>query len=182
MSLPFADKPEESRVYTDLKTLDLSQLSQDQFNILRQSMESQGVNGLEDEYRRLVLLQMAGNAFPTGPLNQSKIVVATVTDTSLTTLYQPNAGEVWRLIALSGTVVNRSGTIRSSFYFKDGTNEMDIALVDATSSVIRPMTDTDFRPLEIYVTNDVYMAVENSGTSGGTFDSINWLQYYIRIR
>ena len=183
MTLPFSDKPEKSRVYTDLKTLELSDLTQDEFNTLRQSMFSEGVNGLEDEYRRLVLLQMAANNFPAGPLNEMKIhTVRYTSGDPLTTLFQPNAGEVWRIVAISGTVTNRSGTVRSLFYFSDGTTNADFTLFDSGSSNLRPMSDNDYPDTAIFVTNDVYLSVVNTGSGGGTFDYVDWDVTVIRIR
>jgi len=61
MTLPFADKPEASRVYQDLKTKVLQNLTPDEFDSLKASMFSEGVNGLEDEYRRLLLLGLASD-------------------------------------------------------------------------------------------------------------------------
>ena len=183
MTLPFSDKPEKSRVYTDLKTLELSDLTQDEFNTLRQSMFSEGVNGLEDEYRRLVLLQMAANNFPTGPLNEQKIVTVRFTfGDSLTTLFRPNAGEVWRVVTISGTATNRSGTVRTIFYYSDGATDADFVLFDSGSSNLRPMSDNDYPDTAIFVTNDVYLSVENSGSGGGTFDYVDWDVNVIRIR
>ena len=102
MTLPFSDKPEKSRVYNDLKTLDLDELTQDQFDALRASMKSEGVNGLEDEYRRLVLLQMAGNIFPSGaPFGPLEIKQVTFTDAGEQVLLTPGVGEVWLITNFS---------------------------------------------------------------------------------
>ena len=183
MTLPFSDKPEKSRVYTDLKTLELSDLTQDEFNTLRQSMFSEGVNGLEDEYRRLVLLQMAANNFPTGPLNEMKKVRMTFTSGDpITPLFIPNPGEVWRIVAIAGGVNNRSGTIRTVFYYSDSSGDLDFVLFDASTSNLRPMGDNDYPDTAIFVTNDVYLSVVNTGSGGGTFDSVDWETVVIRIR
>ena len=98
MTLPFSDKPEKSRVYNDLKTLDLDELTGEQFDVLRASIKSEGVNGLEDEYRRLVLLQMAGNIFPTGaPFGRLQVISTDFTDAGNTDVFTPGPGEVWTL-------------------------------------------------------------------------------------
>ena len=69
MSLPFAVKPEESDIYQDLKGVKLADLTPTQFDQLRERLFSEGVNGAEDEYRRLLLLGLAGNAISTsGPV------------------------------------------------------------------------------------------------------------------
>lgn len=65
MTLPFADKPEVSRVYADLKTKKLSQITDTEINALKASIFAEGVNGTEDEYRRLLLLQLLTTGIPT---------------------------------------------------------------------------------------------------------------------
>lgn len=58
MTLPFADKPELSRVYADLKTKTLSQITSTELDALKESIFTEGVNGVEDELRRLLLVQL----------------------------------------------------------------------------------------------------------------------------
>ena len=65
MPLPFAPKPDVSRVYNDLKTKKLSQITDTELNALKESIFAEGVNGTEDEYRRLLLLQLLTTGIPT---------------------------------------------------------------------------------------------------------------------
>ena len=65
MPLPFADKPEGFRVYADLKTKKLSEITDTELNALKASIFAEGVNGTEDEYRRLLLLQLLTTGIPT---------------------------------------------------------------------------------------------------------------------
>ncbi len=82
MSLPFADKPEASSIYQDLKSLVLNDLTSNQFDEFRQRIFSEGVNGTEDEYRRLLLLGLASNKVSTsGPVGES-VTVYVDSDTS----------------------------------------------------------------------------------------------------
>ena len=82
MSLPFADKPEASSIYQDLKSLVLSDLTAVQFDELRDRIFSEGVNGTEDEYRRLLLLGLASSKVSTsGPVCES-VTVYVDNDTS----------------------------------------------------------------------------------------------------
>ena len=117
MTLPFSDKPELSRVYADLKTKKLSQLTSTEIDALKASIFSEGVNGAEDEYRRLLLLQLLSVGMPIttsgtldvnvkagAPLNAAQNV--NVSDTTGSgnpngIMFRPSAGEVYQLTALS---------------------------------------------------------------------------------
>jgi hypothetical protein len=180
MSLPFADRPEESRVYTDLKTLDLSDLTQNQFNTLRQSMESQGVDGLEDEYRRMVLLQMASNNFSTGPLAQNKVVNSTLSSSgTVTTIFRPNPGEVWQLMSLSGLATGRSGAIETNLYASTASvTHYQFLSISQSSNILTPMADAEFPNGPYYVTHSVFLSAEASGT----FTNVTYSSNVIRIR
>ena len=81
MSLPFADNPDKSSIYNDLKVKKLVDLSIDDFTAFRARMDAQGVDGLEDEYRRLLLLGLASNMMSvSGPIpNTQKIEAQTFT-------------------------------------------------------------------------------------------------------
>lgn len=77
MTLPFADKPELSRVYADLKTKTLSQITSTEIDALKESIFTEGVNGVEDELRRLLLVQLltTGIATSGGGGGTSNVVV-----------------------------------------------------------------------------------------------------------
>jgi len=99
MSLPFADKPEESRVYQDLKTKVLQNLLATEFDSLKASMFAEGVNGLEDEYRRLLLLGLASDKLSVaGPIEVKHVAVeisGSEDDPKL--FFRPEAGQIWSL-------------------------------------------------------------------------------------
>ena len=96
MSLPFADKPEESSIYQDLKSLVLSDLTADQFDELRNRIFSEGVNGTEDEFRRLILLGQASQKISSsGPIPGTGLVTDTdQTDSNIIVIKEPAKGEV----------------------------------------------------------------------------------------
>lgn len=162
MSLPFADRPEESRVYQDLKELDLSQLTSTQFDALESSMKAQGTAGLEDEYRRLVLLKLASDQlFTSGPLNEASNV--NITDTTGSgspkgTVFQPSAGQVWQFMGASTSTLNAT---RCDISLTDGTIEVIIGSEGTASTPFDP----DGTP-PIYVTNDVYMGYQMVSATG----------------
>ncbi len=105
MSLPFADKPEESSIYQDLKSLVLSDLTADQFDELRNRIFSEGVNGTEDEFRRLVLLGQASQKISSSGAipGTAKVVIIdygaspTPDDGAYYTMFTPSKGEVGEL-------------------------------------------------------------------------------------
>ena len=162
MTLPFSDKPEKSSVYNDLKTKTLDQITDADFNALEARMFAEGVNGLEDEYRRLVLLKLATDKlFTSGPQNQAENV--NITDTTGTgspkgTVFQPAAGQVWQFMGASTSTLNAA---RCDIFLTDGTIEVKIG-TEATSSA--PF-DPDGTP-PIYVTNDVYLGYQMVTATG----------------
>jgi hypothetical protein len=103
MSLPFADRPEESRVYQDLKTKVLTNLTADEFDSLKASMFAEGVSGLEDEYRRLLLLGLASDKISTsGPIPGTfQVVETSLTSASTFSAFTCPANEVYQIIAAS---------------------------------------------------------------------------------
>ena len=176
MTLPFSDKPEKSRVYNDLKTLDLDELTGDQFDALRASMKSEGVNGLEDEYRRLVLLQMAGNIFPTGaPFGRLQILQADLTAAGTEELFTPGPGEVWMItnvLQLSTYTGFSFGIIR----VKDNENGKVINIVDSTTTGTRIIGINE--PQYFGYGNELQATAGGTATGGTT----SYLVSIMRIR
>jgi hypothetical protein len=114
MTLPFAVRPEDSDIYQDLKGITLSDLTADQFDQLRERIFSEGVNGTEDEYRRLTLLgQAAQKISASGPIPGSDSVISVNSDTNnaIIPIKVPSKGEVWQLSSGSWTGSGISGTI-----------------------------------------------------------------------
>ena len=105
MSLPFADKPEASSIYQDLKSLSLADLTADQFDELRERIFSEGVAGAEDEYRRLLLLGQASQKISSSgaiPATAKVVIIDygashTPDDGAYYTMFTPAKGEVWEL-------------------------------------------------------------------------------------
>lgn len=103
MSLPFADKPDQSSIYQDLKTTVLQDLTPDQFDQFKSRMFAEGTHGLEDEYRRLILLGLASDKISTsGPLANTQFVESFNNPGSTGTfvLFTPSDGEVWQICAV----------------------------------------------------------------------------------
>lgn len=176
MTLPFSDKPEKSRVYNDLKTLDLDELTGDQFDALRASMKSEGVNGLEDEYRRLVLLQMAGNIFPTGaPFGRLQIVQADLSDAGVETIFIPGPGEVWTItnaLQLNTYTGWSFGIIR----VKDIETNRTINITDSTTAGNRILPINE--PQYFGYGNELNVQTGGTGTGG----TCSYLVSIMRVR
>ena len=113
MSLPFAVKPEDSDIYQDLKGITLADLTADQFDQLRERIFSEGVNGTEDEYRRLKLLgQAAQKISSSGPISGTGLVTdLDQTDSNIIVIKEPAKGEVWCVTGGSVTGTTISGTV-----------------------------------------------------------------------
>ena len=131
MTLPFADKPELSRVYADLKTKTLSQITSTELDALKASIFTEGVNGVEDELRRLLLVQLLTTGIATtggggggtqdvnivkgAPLAVSSIARYDVTTGGNVDLFTPSSGEVWQLIGASKTNDSNNSTYQQLF-------------------------------------------------------------------
>jgi len=131
MTLPFADKPESSRVYQDLKTKVLQNLTADEFDSLKSSMFSEGVNGLEDEYRRLLLLGLASDKISTsGPIPGTQFVDRFTHPGSggnTWNLFEPPQGEVCQLCAASIASFG-TGTSYIKLELRDVVNNQNVQL------------------------------------------------------
>jgi len=101
MTLPFADKPESSRVYQDLKTKVLQNLTPSDFDSLKASMFSEGVSGLEDEYRRLLLLGLASDKVSlSGPIPGTfQVIEVDVNNPTTFVAFACPANEVYQIVA-----------------------------------------------------------------------------------
>jgi hypothetical protein len=135
MTLPFSDKPEKSSIYQDLKTTTLQDLTPDQFDQFKERMFSEGVNGLEDEYRRLLLLGLASDKISTsGPLANTQFVnkVNNPGSAGTHTLFTPSDGEVWQICAV-GIQSFGTGTTYAKIEIKDN-NLGNAVQLDTVSS------------------------------------------------
>ena len=179
MTLPFADKPAMSRVYTDLKTKKLSQLTSTEIDALKASIFAEGVNGAEDEYRRLLLLQLLSIGVPIttsstldvdvkagAPLNAAQNV--NVSDTTGSgspngVLFRPSAGEVFELMSLSIPAIFNATDVRIKLS-DDAGIDVDIAIGNQTNKAMAISNS-----LPIYVTNDVYLKYFITSATGNCF-------------
>lgn len=179
MTLPFADKPEQSRVYADLKTKLLSQLTSTEIDALKGSIFSEGVNGAEDEYRRLLLLQLLSVGVPIttsstlnvdvtkgAPMDAAQNV--NISDTTGSgspngIIFRPSDGEVFQLQSISIASIFNASSVRMTLSDDAG---IDVIL-GSGSQTDKPITIET--PGPIYLTNDVYLKYFISSASGNCF-------------
>ncbi len=171
MSLPFADNPDKSSIYNDLKVKKLVDLSIDDFTAFRARMDAQGVDGLEDEYRRLLLLGLASNMMSvSGPIpNTQKIEAQTFTSQGYRNYLTPNKGEVFLIMGCSvASVTDLSGSYGIEIDINDGSNRVLLFDYASSSSSDQPIVEAgSFSPVYLTYPNTLRIRAE------GTFTSVN---------
>ena len=176
MPLPFAPKPDESKVYQSLTSVLLDDVTASQFDSLRATVYAQGSDGAEDEYRRLLLLALASNKYGFGPIDECTITKTRTTDNAKITIFQPEEHEVWQLIAAGATT---SGTSSANFTMaiEDGDSALPWFYMASDDSNVFFSGDSNWQQ-GLYLTNDVYL----TGDVGGSLTYVDWLIQAIRVR
>ena len=180
MPLPFSPKPEESRVYDSLKSTRLDEVTADQVETLRSQVFAQGIDGAEDEYRRLVLLAAASLAGSmSGPIpGTQQIVQTTYTSTGDDAdFFKPTSG-VWLLVG--GDTVSSGGTGSIQWTLKDA--DGTLALIFQTSvngqEPIMQNSNNNNLPSPIYITPENWLYANVSAVATNVRASIS----FIRVR
>lgn len=171
--LPFAPPPKDSSLYQQLESTTLQTLTADQLDTIRAKTFSQGTDGNEDEYRRLLLLGLAADQLSlSGPLpGTGKVVNIETTSNGFYTFDVASAGEVWKCTGASistndgGTVVLKTGT--------DLTNSVELAQETAANVTFQPSFGAD-----IYVDENIKLGVSISSIVG----TIIILSSWVRVR
>ena len=112
--LPFAPPPKDSSLYQQLESTTLDTLTATQVDTIKEKMFSQGTEGLEDEYRRLILLGMAADKISlSGPIPGTVQVTKTVASNSGTkyVAFTPPTGTVWQIGPASFQLTGASGSV-----------------------------------------------------------------------
>jgi len=169
MPLPFAPKPDESKVYQSLKEKLLTEITADQFDSLKETVYAQGVDGAEDEYRRLLLLGLASDQISSsGPIpGTGEVVEVTgLTAGATTTLKAPDTGEVYVIGGMSGAITSGSGTVNFRFRIDDDTSGGVVYVSDfnGTAGAVPINEPSTFSPL--YIDSNLTFKVETSVASG----------------
>lgn len=111
MPLPFAPPPKDSKVYQDLSNKKLTDLSADEFDSLKNAAYAQGIDGSEDEYRRLLLLGTVSDKISSsGPIpgtgKVAEVLDTTGSGTPISTLLEPAVGEAYEITAANWETKN----------------------------------------------------------------------------
>ncbi len=181
MPLPFAPKPDESKVYQSLKSTLLSSVTADQLDQLRSDVFAQGTDGTEDEYRRLVLLALASQAGSvSGPIAGSIEIVTTgdLSSNATTTLKTPSTGEVWVICGLSGTKATVSNA-NWQFFVDDGAEQVYFCDYNGTADLV-PINEGGF-VTPIYFDSSMSLKV-NTTLVAGSYGTINGAALIARVR
>ena len=168
MPLPYAPPPKDSKVYRDLKNLKISGVTADQIDTLKNELFAQGVDGSEDEMRRLQLLgQVTNQASGSGPIPATFVIQQIVADTSGTkagNLKVASAGEVWQLYGFCvASMTGRSGSVLHEVFLRDTTNSRDAEIIDVSASSSQlPFHETSLYP--VFVDENISVMYEATGT------------------
>ena len=126
MPLPYAPPPKESKVYRDLKNIKIPSVTVGQIDSLKTALYAQGVDGSEDEMRRLKLLtEVSGTGSSSGPLSGSQTLTTTTVvndgtdESALTAIFTPEAGTVWELDMVGADRTGGSGSVVHNLYYTD---------------------------------------------------------------
>lgn len=169
MPLPYAPPPKESKVYRDLKNLKISGVTADQIDTLKGELFAQGVDGSEDEMRRLQLLgQVSNQASGSGPIPATLFISAIVADTSGTkagNLKVASAGEVWQVYGFCvGAMNGRSGSCTHEVFIRDTVNSLDCEIIDVSASSSQlPLHENNWMG-PVYVDENTSIMYEVTGT------------------
>jgi len=120
MTLPFSDKPEKSSIYQDVKAVTLQDLTPEQFDSFRARMFSEGVNGLEDEYRRLQLLGEAAGVTSSSGILRNSLKIATIDMVNGSVSYWDPGEGVYSIMQIATIYTGGSGTQQFRLYYYDG--------------------------------------------------------------
>ncbi len=163
--LPFAPPPKDSSLYQQLESTTLQTLTADQLDTIRAKTFSQGTEGNEDEYRRILLLGLAADQLSlSGPLpNTGRIQKTNYTAaTQSKTVASCNEGEVWQVMGACANRVAASGTFTFVLSFTDGVDSVRIESVSGTGYNEFNITSTAG---PIYIDENISLKCDSSGGS-----------------
>jgi hypothetical protein len=179
--LPVAPPPKDSSLYQQLESTTLQTLTADQLDTIRAKTFSQGTDGNEDEYRRILLLGHASNQLSSsGPIPGTLEIVSTgdLSSNATTTLKTPSEGEVWVICGLSGTKATVSNA-NWQFFVDDGSNVVYFCDFNGTSDIV-PINEGGF-VTPIYFDSSMTLKV-NTTLIAGSYGTINGAALIARVR
>ena len=114
-------------------------ITADQLATIRAKTFSQGTDGNEDEYRRILLLGLAANQLSlSGPMSNSSKIVTATSDTSgeIVDIFTPSTGECWEVQGFAINKTGLSGTLTCRLIATDGAQAttIDMSMIWISSS------------------------------------------------
>ena len=170
MPLPYAPPPKESKVYRDLKNLKVADVTGTQLISLKDGVYAQGVDGAEDEMRRLKLLgEVSNQQSSSGPISM-EIVQTTITGTSYNDI-KPTESGIYQLQAIGAVMSNMSGTSKWGLYYGTDADQdlLQWYYMTTTDSTVIFTSDANFYEFPMYYSKDCWLTVREYGS--GTYDS-----------
>lgn len=154
-----------------------SVLKVDAFDKIRNQLQIQlGNDGALETVNKIG--QSANMTSSSGPIvGTQKIVTATSTGGTAVSVFQPDPGQVWELVAISQTRTNATGSTTTALRLSDGSNTVMLEeFSDNTGEV--PLATNEASPIRISYENFLTIAY----SPGANADSINAFASVIRVR
>jgi len=169
--LPFAPPPKDSSLYQQLESTTLQTLTADQLDTIRAKTFSQGTEGNEDEYRRLLLLGLAADKLSTsGPIPQTGTIESvSVNSNTLFEIFRPPVGECYVLCGAEMEETAGTDTKAGILSLYDGSQTVRL-IYEATGG------ETEFEPVphQIFIDNSMWLVFDaSSGFGAGETASIH---------
>ncbi len=198
MPLPFAPPPKDSSLYQQLESTTLQTLTPDQLDTIRAKTFSQGTEGNEDEYRRLLLLGLASDQISVaGPLaGGAGIAYYTQDSGSAPAIIRPPKGEVWQIQAV-GLFNSLSLTGNQSYYLFMSTDEtvatstlptagngdvQQSSTGSANTTLAWETLHEDLGGGPLQITHDLFLRWYGNFANTQTGNILTWSVGYIRVR
>ena len=194
--LPFAPPPKDSNLYQQLESTTLQTVSSSELDTIKAKTFSQGTDGNEDEYRRLLLLAQTADVLSTGDIpigGTQQVNTVSVPDPSTLIYLTPGAegavktpatgNQVWKVGAIRVTdIVSSGGTNYFRIYACDSEHpsSYNLELIYASNADLN--LDTQWNAIDnFFIDSRTTLAIYITN-SGGTFTSANAQVLAWRVR
>lgn len=179
MPLPNAPDPEKSNIYRQLSSNTLDDLTQTNFDIVRNPVFLSSDN--EDELRRLKLVgELGGYSSSSGPMSLHH-VSETITSGGYVNLKPPGEG-MYQLQALSAEVSNQAGTQKFTLYYGNADDQTQVYwyYMTSTDSGVIFTADSNWPDFPVYFSKTHWLTVREFGT--GSYDSLDFDCMFAKVR
>ncbi len=172
----YAPDPKKERIYSDLATIPLSEVTANQIQTLTNPVTLSASN--QDALISMNIVNKAamrdGNAMP----NTAKFVSVVVSDTDKEILFRPEAGELWILQGIGAAVSGGSGSRTFAAYLFDGTTELNWLSLSSSGGNLTFTGEGEYHDVPLYFDHNMYVRVQSTGS----FDTVTYNMAVIRVR